>query len=157
MKKRLLDVSGINHNNRLSWDEMFMNLALVASKRSPDKSTQVGASIISPRGRVLALGYNSGPAGYDLNKIPWDIKEGNVTKYDYIIHAELNAILNYEGSSKDLIGSTIYLTLSPCHHCALMLVNRGIKKVVYLKEYQDFSMTKEIFDSCGVEMVKYDD
>ena len=82
----------------LTWDEYFMAIAKLSSMRSKDPSTQVGACIVSHDNRILSIGYNGAPNGFDDNKFPWG-REGDMlnTKYAYVCHAEMNAILNYRG------------------------------------------------------------
>ena len=112
-------------NNYISWDEYFMSMAILSSKRSKDPNTKVGACIVSMDKKVLSVGYNGMPIGIDDKKIPWG-REGEEldTKYPYVCHAELNAILN---SDRNLHNSRIYVTLFPCNECAKALIQAGIK------------------------------
>lgn len=116
----------------ISWDEYFMGIAILSSKRSKDPSTKVGACIVSSDKKVLSLGYNGMPVGVDDNLIPWG-REGEEleTKYPYVCHAELNAILN---SNHNLKGSKVYVTLFPCNECAKAIIQAGIKEVIYLSD-----------------------
>lgn len=116
----------------LSWDEYFMGMALLSAKRSKDPTTQVGACIINRDKKVVGLGYNGFPMGCDDDKLPWS-REGDFleTKYPYVCHAELNAILNSIKSLKDCV---IYVALFPCHECAKAIIQSGIKEVVYLSD-----------------------
>ena len=100
----------------LSWDEYFMAVAKLSAMRSKDPHTQVGACIVSNDNRILSIGYNGAPNGFNDEKFPWG-REGNPleTKYLYVVHAERNAILNYRGSRKDLVNSKIYVDLFPCN------------------------------------------
>ena len=126
----------------LSWDDFFMGVALLASKRSKDPNTQVGACVVSKDNRILSVGYNGTPNGYEDTCFPWD-REGDPleTKYLYVVHAERNAILNYRGSNKDLEGAKLYVALFPCNECAKEIIQVGIKEVYYLEDkYKD---TKE--------------
>ena len=93
--------------------------------------------------RILSIGYNEAPNGYSDENFPWG-REGNnlETKYPYVCHAELNAILNYRGSLDDLKGSTLYVTWFPCTECTKEIIQVGIKKVVYLRMYSK----KELVD-----------
>ena len=79
----------------INWDEYFMGIALLTAMRSKDPSSQVGACIVSPENKILSLGYNGMPIGCDDDAMPWE-REGDPldTKYMYVCHAELNAILN---------------------------------------------------------------
>ena len=116
----------------LSWDEYFMGMALLSAKRSKDPSTQVGACIVNKDKKVVGLGYNGLPIGCDDDELPWD-REGSFldTKYPYVCHAELNAILN---SIKSLKNCSIYVALFPCNECAKAIIQSGIKEVVYLSD-----------------------
>lgn len=116
----------------LSWDEYFMGIALLSAKRSKDPQTQVGACIVTEDKKVVGLGYNGFPIGSSDDELPWD-REGDFlnTKYPYVCHAELNAILN---STKNLKNCSIYVALFPCHECAKAIIQSGIKEVVYLSD-----------------------
>ena len=139
----------------ITWDEFFMGVAKLAAKRSKDPSTQVGACIVSSDNRILSVGYNGTPNGFDDKCFPWD-REGNEldTKYLYVVHAERNAILNYRGSSRDLEGAKIYVDLFPCNECAKEIIQSGIKEVYYLEDkYANTNsviVSKKLFDTCGV-------
>ena len=113
----------------LSWDEYFMGLAHLSAMRSKDPSTQVGAVIVSGEHRVVSIGYNGFPNGCSDDEFPWD-REGDfgATKYPYVVHAELNAILN---SKNDLRGCSIYVSLFPCNECAKAIIQSGISRIVY--------------------------
>ena len=109
--------------NYIGWDEYFMSIAKLSAMRSKDPSTQVGACIVSNDNRILSIGYNGAPNGFDDEKFPW-AREGESlnTKYPYVCHAELNAILNYRGSKKDLEDAKIYVDLFPCNECAKVII-----------------------------------
>lgn len=145
----------------ISWDEYFMAIAILSAKRSKDPKTQVGACIVGKDNRILSLGYNGLPIGMNDNNISWD-REGEFknTKYPYICHAELNAILNYRGSRKDFENSTIYVTLFPCNECAKAIIQSGISKIIYLKDkYADTDIvrvSKKMFDETNVEYIEFD-
>ena len=145
----------------LSWDEFFMGVAKLAARRSKDPNTQVGACIVSKNNRILSVGYNGTPNGYDDHYFPWD-REGDAleTKYLYVVHAERNAILNYRGSNKDLEGAKIYVDLFPCNECAKAIIQSGINEVIYLSDkYRDTDSNKAsrlLFDKCGVTYRKID-
>lgn len=117
----------------LSWDDYFMSVALLSGKRSKDPSTQVGACIVNKSNIIESIGYNGLPKGCSDDEFPWE-KEGNnlETKYFFVVHAELNAILNAKG--KDLTGCRIYVALFPCNECAKAVIQSGIKEVVYLSD-----------------------
>ena len=140
----------------LSWDEFFIGIAKLAAGRSKDPNTQVGACIVGSDNRILSIGYNGAPNRFDDDKFPWG-REGDEinTKYPYVCHAELNAILNFPGNRKDLIGSTIYVDLFPCNECAKAIIQAGIDNVVYLSDkYNNTPLntaSKILFDACGVK------
>ena len=139
----------------LTWDEYFMGVAKLSAKRSKDPSTQVGACIVSNDNRILSIGYNGAPNGFDDKYFPWDRQgEALETKYLFVCHAEMNAILNFRGNKKDLEGAKIYVDLFPCNECAKLIIQSGIKKVIYLSDkYKDTEgviASKRLFDTCGV-------
>ena len=115
----------------ISWDEYFMGIAMLAAKRSKDPSTQVGACIVSQDNIIISIGYNGMPKGCSDDEFPWD-RTGEETKYPYVVHAELNAILNASG--RDLRGSKLYVALFPCNECAKAIIQSGIKDVYYLSD-----------------------
>ena len=115
----------------ISWDEYFMGIAMLAAKRSKDPSTQVGACIVSPDNIIISTGYNGMPKGCSDDEFPWG-REGAETKYPFVVHAELNAILNANG--RDLRGSRIYVALFPCNECAKAIIQSGVKEVLYLSD-----------------------
>jgi dCMP deaminase len=117
----------------ISWDEYFMGVALLSAKRSKDPNTQVGACIVNQKNKIVGAGYNGLPIGCDDNDFPWD-KQGEFldTKYPYICHAELNAILNNIGM--DLHGCKIYTALFPCNECTKAIIQSGITEVIYLSD-----------------------
>ncbi len=140
----------------ISWDEYFMGVALMAAHRSKDPNTQVGACIVNEDHKILSLGYNGMPIGCSDDEFPW-AREGNYleTKYPYVCHAELNAILNAAGQS--LKGATIYVPLFPCHECAKAIIQAGIRKIIYIsdkyKETESIYASKKMLNAAGV---KYD-
>ena len=127
--------------NYISWEEYFMAIAKLSAMRSKDPSTQVGACIVSNDNRILSIGYNGAPNGFSDEEFPWAREGANLdTKYPYVCHAELNAILN---SIKDINGCTLYVTLYPCNECAKAIIQSGIKKLVYhTNKYPDADSTK---------------
>ena len=139
----------------LNWDEYFMAIAKLSSMRSKDPSTQVGACIVDRNNRILSIGYNGAPNGFMDNIFPWD-RIGNELekKYAFVCHAEMNAILNYRGSRKDLEGAKVYVDLFPCNECAKLIIQSGIKEVIYLcdkyKDTDGVKASKMMFDECGV-------
>jgi dCMP deaminase len=121
----------------LSWDDYFMGVAFLSAMRSKDPSTQVGACIVSPEKKILGIGYNGFPWGCSDEELPWERKGSFLeTKYAYVCHAELNAILNKNQS--DIKGATLYVALFPCNECAKLIIQSGIKEVVYIGDkYHD--------------------
>lgn len=117
----------------ISWDEYFMGVALLAAERSKDPNTQVGACIVDDQNRILATGYNGFPQGCSDDVFPWNRDEAlGETKYQFVVHAELNAILNARG--KSLAGSKLYVGLFPCNECAKAIIQAGISEVIYLSD-----------------------
>lgn len=117
----------------ITWDEYFMGIAALSAMRSKDPHTQVGACIVSPDNKILSMGYNGFPIGCSDDEFPWQ-REGEDldTKYLYVTHSELNAILNYRGGS--LEGATLYVTLFPCNECTKAIIQSGIKNIVYCSD-----------------------
>lgn len=145
----------------LSWKEYFMQLAELTSRRSKDPSTQVGSVIVKDN-KIVSIGYNGAPNGFSDDEFPWG-REGDYleTKYPYVCHSELNAISNYDGPKSNLKGSTLYVTLFPCNECTKLIIQNGIKKVVYKEnKYPDSDEVKAstyLLEKCGVEYIKYSD
>lgn len=121
----------MENNNILSWDEYFMNIAVLASLRSKD-STKVGA-ILSLNHKIVGVGYNGFPTGVDESKLPTSrVGELQYTKYAYTLHAEVNAILNT--TVFDITGASLYVTLFPCCRCASILMQKNVKEIIYLDD-----------------------
>jgi dCMP deaminase len=121
----------------LSWDEYFMAVAILAGMRSKDPSTQVGACVANEQNKIVGVGYNGFPWGCSDDELPWD-REGTYldTKYPYVCHAELNAVL--KSISTDLRGSRIYVALFPCNECTKVIIQSGIREIIFLSDkYQD--------------------
>jgi len=140
----------------ISWDEYFMGISLLSAQRSKDPNTRVGACIVNQENKIVGVGYNGFPIGCSDDKLPW-YREGDFldTKYPFVCHAELNAILN---SISDLKGCRIYVALFPCNECAKAIIQSGIKEVVYLSDkYADSDPTKAakiMFDQAGIKTRK---
>lgn len=139
----------------LCWDDYFMSVALLSGKRSKDPNTQVGACIVNKNNVIESIGYNGLPKGCSDDEFPWE-KEGEMlnTKYPFVVHAELNAILNAKG--KDLSGCKIYVALFPCNECAKSIIQSGISEVVYLSDKysntDSVKASKMMFKCAGVEL-----
>mgnify|MGYP001325852246 CR=1 FL=1 len=142
-------------DNYISWDEYFMGVALLSGKRSKDPSTQVGACIVNPQNKIVGVGYNGLPIGCSDDEFPWQ-KRGDFleTKYPYVCHAELNAILNNIGIS--LQGCKIYTALFPCNECTKAIIQAGISEVIYLSDkYADensFVASRKMLEKAGVSI-----
>lgn len=145
----------MKRENCLTWDEYFMAIAKLSAMRSKDPSTQVGACIVSDDNRILSIGYNGAPNGFNDDEFPWEREGENLnTKYPYVCHAEMNAILNYRGYRKEFENARIYVDLFPCNECAKIIIQSGIKEVIYLSDkYKDSEnniASRKLFDRCGV-------
>ena len=145
-------------NDYISWDDYFMGVALLASQRSKDPSTRVGACIIDSSNRILSTGYNGFPQGCSDDEFPWNRDESlGETKYQFVVHAELNAILNARG--KSLEGSKLYVALFPCNECAKAIIQAGIKEVIYLSDkYHDTPSviaSRRMLNSAGIILTKH--
>ena len=142
----------MNRADYINWDEYFMGVAMLAARRSKDPNTQVGACIVSPDNIIISTGYNGMPKGCSDDEFPWD-RTGEETKYPYVVHAELNAILNANG--RDLRGSRIYVALFPCNECAKAIIQSGVAEVVYLSDKYDGTpmnaASKRMLDAAGVK------
>ena len=141
----------------ISWDEYFMGVAVLSSKRSKDPSTQVGACLVSPDKKIVGIGYNGFPIGISDDKFPWD-NQGEFldTKYPYVVHAEPNAILN---ATTSLVGCSLYVTLFPCNECAKLIIQSKIKEIVYMSDKHALELStlasKRLFKECGIICRKF--
>ena len=148
----------------ISWDEYFMGVADLSGKRSKDPNTQVGACIVSGDNKILSMGYNGFPKDCSDDEFPWarEPQESGddpySTKYLYVTHSELNAILNYRGGS--LEGSKLYVTLFPCNECAKAIIQAGIKTVIYKEdkypESPSVRASKRMLNAAGVRYYQYE-
>ena len=142
----------------ISWDEYFMAIAKLSSYRSKDPSTRVGACIVDSKNRILSIGYNGAPNGFCDDYFPWE-RNGDMlnTKYAFVCHGEMNAILNYHGNVE---GCTLYVTLFPCNECAKAVIQAGIKNIVYLEDKYEGTpsnvVAKKLLDSAGIKYKKYE-
>lgn len=147
-------------DNYISWDEYFMGVAILASQRSKDPNTQVGACIVNDDNKIVSVGYNGFPRGCSDDEFPWErdgVSEGE-TKYPYVCHAELNAILNAGGNV--INGSRIYVVLFPCNECAKAIIQCGIKEVIYISDkYAESELvkaSKRMLASAGVKLTPFE-
>lgn len=141
----------------ITWDEYFMGIALLSAQRSKDSNTQVGACIVSDENKILTVGYNGMPTGCNDDDMPWEREGAKLdTKYPFVCHAELNAILN---SGTSLKGSRLYVTLFPCNECAKAIIQSGIREIVYMSDkYADSEETmasKLMLDMVGIKCRQY--
>ena len=142
--------------NHISWDEYFMGVAVMSAMRSKDPNTQVGACIVNPQKRIVGIGYNGFPLGCSDDTFPWNNKGDLLdTKYPYVVHAEPNAILN---AIDKLDNCTLYVTLFPCNECAKLVIQSGIKEIVYMDDKYCGTDTdvasKRMLDAAGVKYRK---
>lgn len=144
----------------ISWDEYFMGVSLLSSMRSKDPNTQVGACIVSTDNKIMSVGYNGFPRGCSDDEFPWERsgESQNDTKYPFVCHAELNAILNAGG--QNLSGTRIFVALFPCNECAKAIIQSGIKEVVYISDkYANTAGTiasKKMLNAAGVKLTKFE-
>ena len=141
----------------ITWDDYFMGVALLAAERSKDPNTQVGACIVDSDNRILSTGYNGFPHGCSDDEFPWNRNEAEgETKYQFVVHAELNAILNSRG--KNLSGSKLYVALFPCNECAKAIIQAGVSEVVYLSDkYKNTPSTiasRRMLNAAGVKLTR---
>ena len=146
-------------NDYIRWDDYFMGISLLSAKRSKDPRTQVGACIVSPKNKIVGVGYNGLPIGCSDDEFPWH-HDGNYldTKYPYICHAEINALLNNIG--KELDGCRIYTVLFPCNECTKAIIQSGITEVIYLSDKHadtDFvKAAKIMLKKSGIKIRKFE-
>ena len=146
-------------NNYISWDEYFMGVAKLSALRSKDPNTKVGACIVNEKKRIVGIGYNGLPYGCNDDEYPWE-RSGDFldTKYPYVVHAEPNAILN---STNKLDNATIYVTLFPCNECAKLIIQSGIKEIVYVSDKYDGTnentASKKMLKSAGIKLRQMND
>ena len=145
-----------NKKQYISWDEYFMGVSMLSALRSKDPNTKVGACIVNKTKRLVGIGYNGFPVGCSDDEFPWG-RDGEFlkTKYPFVVHAEANAILN---STADLHGSTIYVSLFPCHECSKLIIQSGIKEIVYLSDKyngtESDQAAKKMLEAGGVKWRK---
>ena len=140
----------------ISWEEYFMGLAHLSALRSKDPNTQVGACIVDKDNKVVSIGYNGMPRGCDDEDFPWEREGGFLdTKYAFVVHAELNAILN---SPRPVNGCTLYVSLFPCNECAKAIIQSGIKKIVYESDKYNGTegniASKKMLNEAGVQLLQ---
>ncbi|XP_041937880.1 deoxycytidylate deaminase-like isoform X1 [Alosa sapidissima] len=140
--------------NKMDNDTYFMAVAVHAAKWSPDPNTKVGACIVNPDKKIVGIGYNRMPNGCPNESLPWarESEDPLGNKYLYVCHAELNAIMNK--TSADVKGCTIYVSLFPCNECTKIIIQSGIKDMIYLSDkYKGENTTKaskRMLDLAGI-------
>jgi len=143
----------------LEWPEYFMSICFLSAMRSKDPVTQVGACIVNDDRKIVGIGYNGMPLGCSDDKLPWRKESSNPleTKYMYVCHAEMNAIMNK--NSADVKGCTIYVALFPCNECAKLIIQSGIRKVVYVSDKHHLKnstiASKRLLQMAGVECCQF--
>ncbi|CCV64540.1 Deoxycytidylate deaminase [Alteracholeplasma palmae J233] len=139
----------------ISWDEYFIGVAQLSALRSKDPSTQVGACIVNTDKRIIGIGYNGLPSGCEDDEFPWERENKSIvdTKYPYVVHAEANAILN---ATRETKGSSIYVTLFPCNECMKLIIQSGIKEIVYVSDkYSETDLHKAAFKMMKAANISY--
>uniref|UniRef100_A0A8I3P7N7 Deoxycytidylate deaminase n=1 Tax=Canis lupus familiaris TaxID=9615 RepID=A0A8I3P7N7_CANLF len=143
----------------LEWPEYFMAVAFLAAQRSKDPNSQVGACIVNAENKIVGIGYNGMPNGCSDDHLPWERTAASKldTKYPYVCHAELNAIMNK--NSADVKGCTMYVALFPCNECAKLIIQAGIKEVIFMSDkYHDsdeMTAARLLFDMAGVAFSRF--
>nr|XP_020658678.1 deoxycytidylate deaminase [Pogona vitticeps] len=143
----------------LEWPEYFMAVAFLSAQRSKDPHSQVGACIVNSENKIVGIGYNGMPNGCSDDSLPWTRIGDNKldTKYPYVCHAELNAIMNK--NSADVKGCSMYVALFPCNECAKLIIQAGIKEVIFMSDkYHDtpeMTAARRLFDLAGIMYRKF--
>lgn len=138
----------------LEWPEYFMAVAFLSAQRSKDPSSQVGACIVNSENKIVGIGYNGMPNGCSDDVLPWTRTAAHRldTKYPYVCHAELNAIMNK--NSADVKGCSMYVALFPCNECAKLIIQAGIKEIIFMSDkYHDtteMTAARRMFDLAGI-------
>lgn len=135
--------------SRLSFDQMGMEIAIIASKRSEDPHKKVGSCVLDLYGRVLGVGYNGIRSGHVKNDQFWSDRDN---RRDFIIHAEVNALSNVDRDK----AHTLIVTLLPCSSCANLIASYNISRVLYLEEYDKDTKSKDIFKFHNIQLIKYE-
>lgn len=146
----------------ISWDELFMETAKLWARRSKDPSTKVGAVIVKDY-HIISTGYNGMPYvdpevtdGKNNDEVyPWERSDNpEESKYSYVVHAELNAILSAKSSKESLEGATLYSTLCCCNECSKAIIQSKISRVVYLNDRDDdiFKIGRKMLKNAGIKL-----
>ncbi|GFR21616.1 deoxycytidylate deaminase [Trichonephila clavata] len=148
-----------SNNPYLPWHDYFMSLCYLTAARSKDPNTKVGACIVDKDNRVVSMGYNGMPRGINDNDLPWSKTGANSydTKYPYVCHAEMNAILNERHTTLD--DCSLYVSKFPCCECAKLIIQSGIKRVVFSElkpdPWEEQVPTRKMFSLTGVSCRKF--
>lgn len=146
-------------NDYIEWNDYFMAMAFLAAKRSKDPSTQVGACIVNEDKKIVGVGYNGFPIGCSDDQFPWGKNTHNPSesKYMYVCHAEVNAVLNK--LSADLKNCTLYVALFPCNECAKVIIQSRLKEIIYLSDKHahkpEVVASKRMLDAAGIKYKQY--
>ncbi len=148
-------------NDRPSWNDYFMEIAELVAKRSTCLRRSVGAIVVKDK-RILTTGYNGPPSGLahcdELGgclRDKLEIPSGERQELSRAVHAEQNAIIQAAKFGISIDEGTLYITNYPCFICAKMLINAGIKRIIYKEGYPD-KWAKEILKEAGTEVIKYE-
>ncbi|XP_069832674.1 deoxycytidylate deaminase isoform X3 [Dendropsophus ebraccatus] len=157
--RQAVDAMCKKREDYLEWCEYFMAVAFLSAQRSKDPSSQVGACIVNEENKIVGIGYNGMPNGCHDDALPWarTAEDTLDTKYPYVCHAELNAIMNK--NSADVKGCVMYVALFPCNECAKLIIQAGIKEVIYMSDkYHDkpeMKAARRMFDLTGTKYTKF--
>lgn len=158
-KDHKLSIPMEKRKNYLKWEDYFMSVALISAQRSKDPATQVGACIVNEDERIIGVGYNGFPIGCSDDSFPWSksTEDPIDSKHVYVVHAEENAIINR--FSADLKNSTIYVSLFPCSRCAQLIIQSGIKRIVFMSDKKshtkEVEASKRMLNAASVEYIQY--
>jgi len=149
-------------DGRVTPEEYYMSMAVLATLRSKDPSTQVGSCLVDENGRVVSVGYNGAPQGMEDRDVPWHSngektgKKKDVKDY-YSVHAEVNTLDNYRGQQDDLNRMRMYVTLSPCSLCTPRISVGRPREIVWLREFEkiNFEEYEKWFAPVGTECHSY--
>ncbi len=157
-RRRDTSIMKTKREDYISWADYFMGIAILSAYRSKDPSSQVGACIVNPDNKIVGIGYNGFPIGCGDDELPWarEADSSLDTKYPYVCHAELNAIMN---SPSDVRGCRIYVTLFPCNECAKLIIQSGIERVIYLSDKYHASesaqASRRLLAMAGVDTIPF--
>jgi len=142
---------------RWSWDQVFISMAFTIARRSPDSNTQHGCIIVDKKNHIVATGFNGWPPGAPDDIIP-NTREGG-HKYRYVIHAEVNAVL--QATQSDLSDCRAYITGLPCNECLKVLIAKGVKELIvgdtgHVMDDSYFDLHHFFLQAHDIEVKRYD-